>query len=124
MARALGAKHVKSAKRVLEVFEFFQEVKRPARVMDIARCYGYPQSSTSELLSCLVELGFLQRERGRTFRPTAKVATLGAWVQPSLFRDGTVLPMMDRLADSLDRPIILASAHGFAAQCLDFSKPI
>ena len=122
MAR-VGAKHVKSAKRVLEVFEFFQDVRRPVSVMDIARCYGYPQSSTSELLSCLVELGFLQRERGRTFRPTAKVAMLGAWVHPSLFRGGVVLPMMDRLAASSGRPIMLASALGFTAQCLDVSKP-
>jgi len=50
---------VKSAKRVLEIFEFFAERKRPASVGDVVEALGYPQSSTSALLKSLVQLRYL-----------------------------------------------------------------
>ncbi len=41
---------VKSAGRVLQIFEFFDEVRREANVVEICATLGYPQSSTSALL--------------------------------------------------------------------------
>jgi DNA-binding IclR family transcriptional regulator len=117
MTKPLDAKKIKSASRVLEVFEFFSARRQQATVMEIAREYGYPQSSTSELLSCLVELGFLHRDRrARTYRPTARVAVLGSWVQPRLFRNGSLLPMMDELSEQSERPVMLAGVIGTAVQ--------
>ena len=49
----------KIARRVIEVLDFFDDENREASVMDIVRRYGRPQSSTSELLASLVELGLL-----------------------------------------------------------------
>ena len=96
MARSLDPKKIKSARRALEVLEYFQGDRTEATVMDIARSMGYPQSSTSELLSCLVALGYLTRNRAaRTYKPTARVAVLGARVQPKLFRDGRLLGKTD-----------------------------
>ncbi len=115
MARVPDVKQIKSAKRVLAVLEFFNESRQEATVMDIVRAYGYPQSSTSELLSCLVELGFLNRDRSqRTYRPTAKVAVLGAWTYPRLFRHGKLLKMMDTLAAETGCTVFLAGAVGVA----------
>ena len=75
MAKVPDPKQVKSAKRVLQVFEYFGASRQQATVMEIAREFGYPQSSTSELLGCLVELGFLRRDRHtRMYRPSARVA--------------------------------------------------
>src|SRR4051812_41901306 len=100
MGRALDPKKIKSAQRVLEVLEFFNGERQEGTVMDIARAYDYPQSSTSELLSCLVALGYLRRDAyARTYKPAARVAVLGAWTQPSLFRKGALLPLMDELAE-------------------------
>lgn len=50
---------VKSAGRVLQILEFFDDVKREANVVEICRALGYPQSSTSVLLRSLVQLGYL-----------------------------------------------------------------
>ena len=110
MFRSLSPKKIKSAERVLEVLRYFNADREEATVMDIAREMGYPQSSTSELLRCLVMLGYLHRDRyARTYRPTARVALLGAWVQPKLFRRGHLLPMLDRLAEEtgLDRKSVV-----------------
>ncbi len=110
MGRALDPKKIKSAQRALEVLEYFNSERGEATVMDIARAMGYPQSSTSELLSCLVSLGYLHRDRyERKYRPAARVALLGAWVQPKLFREGSVLPMMDQLAESTGLTVTLAT---------------
>ncbi|MBM3595769.1 MAG: helix-turn-helix domain-containing protein [Alphaproteobacteria bacterium] len=50
----------KIARRIVEVLEFFDDGYPEATVMDIVRHYDHPKSSTSELLSSLVELGLLQ----------------------------------------------------------------
>lgn len=66
---------IKSAKRVLEVFEFFAARQGAATVMDVAREMAYPQSSTSELLDSLRNLGYLSYDRfSRQFNPTLRVA--------------------------------------------------
>jgi DNA-binding IclR family transcriptional regulator len=117
MARSLEPKKIKSAHRALEVFEYFNIHRQDATVMDIARAMGCPQSSTSELLSCLVALGYLHRDRfTRTYRPTARVALLGAWVQPRLFRQGHLLPMMDELAEATGSAVMLAAKMNTAIQ--------
>jgi DNA-binding IclR family transcriptional regulator len=124
MARALDPKKIKSAQRVLEVLEYFNSDREEATVMDIARSMGYPQSSTSELLSCLVALGYLHRDRfARTYRPSARVALIGAWVQPSFFRQGCLLPMMDDLAQQSDAPVVLATKVGLEVQYIHAVAP-
>jgi hypothetical protein len=46
--RARG--NVKSAERVLQIFELFDEIQRDARVAEIAERLAFPQSSGSLLL--------------------------------------------------------------------------
>lgn len=124
MARSLDPKRIKSAQRVLELLEYFNSERREGTVMDIARAYGYPQSSTSELLNCLVALGYLRRDlRARTYRPSARVAMLGAWVQPELFRHGAALAVMDELAAEANTTVMLASCVNLAAQVFQVVEP-
>jgi DNA-binding IclR family transcriptional regulator len=99
MATVLESNKTKIAKRVIEVFEFFDEASPKATVMDIVRRYGRPQSSTSELLASLVEMGLLYKDaRSRSYSPTPRLATLGATAQPGIIRDGRLFAFMDRLA--------------------------
>jgi DNA-binding IclR family transcriptional regulator len=124
MARSLDPKKIKSARRALEVLEYFQGDRTEATVMDIARSMGYPQSSTSELLSCLVALGYLTRNRAaRTYRPTARVAVLGARVQPKLFRDGRLLATMDEIAHETGVAIVLGNRVGLDIQYIHTAAP-
>ncbi|MDE8347697.1 MAG: helix-turn-helix domain-containing protein [Acidocella sp.] len=119
MTKRYEVKKIKSAQRVLEVLEYFTPDRHHATVMDIARSMGYPQSSTSELLSCLVSLGYLHCDRrARVYWPTARVALLGAWVNPTLFRQGNLLPMMDRLAERTGAAVVLSSKVDIWSQCV------
>ncbi|WP_375397273.1 helix-turn-helix domain-containing protein [uncultured Sphingomonas sp.] len=117
MATVLASNKNKIAKRVIEVFEFFDEHKRQATVMDIARRFGRPQSSTSELLSSLVEMGFLYKDaRSRSYMPTPRVAMLGSSAQPDLLRNGHMLPLMDRIAQLTGLGVALMGVVGTHVQ--------
>src|SRR5271166_373165 len=110
---SLDVKTIKSAERVLHVLEFFDSSRTKATVMEISRQLGYPQSSTSELLRCLVKMGYLNYDRyRRTYEPTARVPLLGAWVQPGLFRQGHLLPMLDEVSRACAQTVTLSSAVG------------
>jgi IclR family KDG regulon transcriptional repressor len=110
---------IKSARRVLEILEYFDRDHRVATVMDISRQLDYPQSSTSELLRCLARLGYLHYNRfRRTYSPTARVALLGSWVEPALFRGGTLLNALDRVAERVGETVVLSTAANYVLQHL------
>lgn len=100
MVAVLEPNKTKIAKRVFEIFEFFCDNGQKATVMDIVRRYGRPQSSTSELLSSLVEMGLLYKDpRSRAYTPTPRIAALGTSAQPKMFRNGGLFTLMDNLAE-------------------------
>ena len=110
---------IKSARRVLEILEFFDQRHQHATVMELSRALNYPQSSTSELLRCLTRLGYLHYNRyRRTYCPTARVALLGSWVEPNLFRGGTVLTALDKIADTIGETVLLSTASNYIVQHL------
>lgn len=89
----------KIANRVIEVLDFFDDNHTEATVMDIVRRYNRPQSSTSELLSSLVNLGLLYKDPStRSYSPTPRAALLGSTTQPNLIRDGRLVSIIDRLS--------------------------
>ena len=115
-AVALEASKAKIAKRVIDVFECFCSDQR-VTVMDVARRYGWPQSSTSELLSSLAEMGLLYKDPvSRTFTPTPRLATLGVSAQPSIIRDGRLYNYMDRLAQETRKTVALFGMVGAHVQ--------
>lgn len=117
MAAALEPNKAKIAKRVIEVFEFFNENSQQATVMDIVRRYGRPQSSTSELLATLVEMGLLYKDsRSRYYSPTPRLAALGISAQPEIIRNGHLFAFMDRLAQTTRNTVALFGMVGTQVQ--------
>lgn len=89
---------IKSAKRVLELFEYFAENRRPLSVTDVVRGLDYPQSSASALLKSLTKLGYLDYDRyERLYVPTLRVALFGGWVQDQLFSQTSLSHLIDEL---------------------------
>ena len=108
---------VKSARRALQILQYFNPERPEATVMEIARTLDFPQSSTTELLKALAQLGFLHYDRyTRIYRPTVQVALLGAWVQPYLFRQGHLLPMMDEINAQTGQMVALATQVALSVQ--------
>jgi len=108
------------ARRVIEVLEFFDDRHNEATVMDIVRRYDRPQSSTSELLSSLVELGILYKDpHNRSYRPTPRVAMLGGNAQAPIVRDGRLTELMDRLNAQTGLAVALFGLVGVDVQIFD-----
>jgi len=108
---------VKSAVRVMQVFEFFDQLQRDARVSEVVEFLGFPQSSTSALLKSLVQTGYLEYlPATRTYIPTPRVALLGSWIGGSPIRDGSIGRMMDELSAETGEAIVLACSSGIYAK--------
>ncbi|MDR3474288.1 MAG: helix-turn-helix domain-containing protein [Devosia sp.] len=104
---------VKSVGRTLALLELFDELKRPATVMEIARALGCPQSSTSALLHSMVALGYCEfNPASRTYIPTARVALLGMWLEASLLHNGAVLRLLNDVNEQTGEHVLLAVRHG------------
>ncbi len=117
MAPAQDSNKAKIAKRVIEVLEFFDDENREATVMDIVRRYQRPQSSTSELLASLVDLGLLYKDPcSRSYTLTPRAAMLGSSFQPDLVRDGRLTLLIDRLVLQTGLSVAVFGMVGLHAQ--------
>jgi DNA-binding IclR family transcriptional regulator len=109
----------KIAKRVIEVLEFFDDSHREATVMDIVRRYNRPQSSTSELLSSLVDLGLLYKDAySRSYSLTPRAALLGTGGQSGAVRDGRLVRLLDRLAAQTGLAVAVFGMVGLNVQVI------
>lgn len=109
----------KIAKRVIEVLDYFDDQHREATVMDIVRRYDRPQSSTSELLSSLVDLGLLHKNAySRSYSLTARAALLGVAGQDPIVRDGRLVRLLDRLVAQTGLSVALFGMVGLRSQIL------
>lgn len=81
---------VRQAANVLEILEYFARTKKPATLGDLSEHFGWPRSSTFNLLTTLTEKGYLYEPRPRAgYYPTlrwlamartiAEVEPLPAW---------------------------------------------
>jgi DNA-binding IclR family transcriptional regulator len=108
---------VKSAKRVFDVLEFFEEHRSAASAVDVAAALKIPQSSTSVLMRTMTALGYLHYDAGRrTYIPTARISMLGHWVSPVLFRRGRLINLMEDLSEKTGETVMVGLRNGLAAQ--------
>lgn len=113
MFREIETKQIKSAKRVMEVLEYFTAEYPERTISDVVRDLKYPQSSASELLHCLASLGYLDFDpHRRTFTPTAQVAVLGSWILPTFFQNDNILQIMKSLNRETGELVVLATVVG------------
>ncbi len=99
---------IKSARRVLEVFEFFAQRRGSATIGEIAKALGYPQSSTSVLMKCLHELRYMRYDvQQRTYRPTLRLALTSSWLREQHFTGPELTSLMTELRDQTGGSVVL-----------------
>ncbi|MDA9392223.1 hypothetical protein WN73_16800 [Bradyrhizobium sp. CCBAU 45394] len=108
---------IKSARRVIEIMEFFDRKRRALGLKEICEALDYPVSSGAAMLKSLMLLGYLEYDRvTRTYLPTMRIAVLGRWVADQLFNEFKMLPLMDDLRERTRETIILGTQSEIRAQ--------
>lgn len=112
-------KTVKSAVRVLAIFEVFESERRSLTISELVERLKIPQSSTSTLMRSLVAKGFVEFEaETRRYRPSVRLAFLGNWVLGST----DVIARIHSLAQALSRKtgetILIGAESGLYMQYL------
>lgn len=104
---------VKSAQRVLELLEYFAEVRRPASIKEICQSLGYPQSSTSVLMKSLVDLGYFDYEqRTRMYVPNLRLALSTSWIQEEMYSTQSLLRLMDDVQQRTGHAVMIGAQDG------------
>jgi IclR family KDG regulon transcriptional repressor len=108
---------IKTARRLFEVLEYFDEVQRPLSLKDVSTHFGYPASSASALLKSMVVMGYLDYDGySRTYMPTMRIATLGNWVQGALFGESRILSLMKHMSEMTQETISIGTQSDLYAQ--------
>jgi len=101
---------IKTARRLFEILEYFDEVQRPLSLKDVALRFGYPVSSASAILKSMVVLGYVDFDRySRTYMPTMRIVQLGQWVQGALFGEHSVISLVNHLSKLTEETVSVAT---------------
>jgi DNA-binding IclR family transcriptional regulator len=112
---------IKSALRVLEIFELFRELRRPLSTEEIALTLDYPYSSTAALVKLLVQEGYLSAQgRPKRFIPTLRVTALGNWASEKTGRNGYIFQSMESIHQKTGLNVALQYRVGIRSQLLYF----
>lgn len=108
---------VKSVRRVFEVLEAFNDVRKPMLAIEIAKRLSYPASSTAALLKSMVKLGYLSFDRrGRSYFPTIRIAIVSEYLHGALFGQGNLMALMGDLHSLIGETIILGVRKNLEVQ--------
>lgn len=105
--------NVKSARRAMELMEFFAEWRRPASVKEVSQSLGWPQSSTSVLLRSLTDAGFYDHDaRTGMYVPSVRVLLAVEWIGEHLFSEQSLLRLMEKVHAQCGHTVMIGTQHG------------
>ena len=108
-----GHKLVKSGVRVLEIFEFFERLQRPARSIEVGLALNMPKSSANELLKTLVETGYVTFNfEDKTYFPSFRLIKFGFWLSTAYFGTDQIKNLMDELSRMTGENIAVSVQNG------------
>lgn len=99
---------VKSAIRVLDIFELLAENKNGLSVVDISNKLNIPQSSASNLVKTLHDSGYITRDETKKYVLGVRLIQLGAVAMDSLDIGVVAKPILQRLVEKVEETVFLA----------------
>jgi DNA-binding IclR family transcriptional regulator len=111
---------VKQAANVLDLIEFFARSKRPATLSEIARQFGWPRSSTFNIIATLVERGFLYEPKPRAgYYPTPRWLSVAQDIAEAEPLPASLHGLLERLAAATGETVHVAAQAGTSVVFLD-----
>ncbi|MFC4278823.1 IclR family transcriptional regulator [Achromobacter aloeverae] len=104
---------IKQVGNVLDLLEYFAGRQRPASLAEIARHFGWPRSSTFNLLLTLTNRGFLYEPRARAgYYPAPVWAELITQIERGQPIPHGMRALLDQLVQETGETAVLAAASG------------
>lgn len=115
----MADKMVKSAVRVLDIFEAFEAEQRSLTISDLVDLLQIPQSSMSTLIKSLVAKGFVEYDaQTRRYRPSIRLAFLGNWVLGSTDVIARIHSLAQSLHEETGEAVLIGAENGLTLQYL------
>ena len=112
-------KMVKSAVRVLDIFEAFEAQQRALTISELVDLLQIPQSSMSTLIKSLVARGFVEYDaETRRYRPSVRLAFVGNWVLGSTDVIARIHALAQRMHDETGETVLIGAENGLYLQYL------
>jgi DNA-binding IclR family transcriptional regulator len=113
-----------SLQRLGVLLELFARERRPLPSAAVCAALAAPRSSVAALLKALVQMGWLAHDRrAATYLPTAKFATLGAWVLDAALMPPALLEAIQQLQVSTGETVSLSAPADLGLEVLHVIGP-
>lgn len=110
---------VRQARNVLSLLEYFAEKKAPATLAEVSAAFGWPRSSTHNILTTLTDSGFLYEPRARAgFYPTPRWLQLAQEIAEAEPIPEALTGLIHDLADGTGETVWISAPSGLHAVML------
>jgi DNA-binding IclR family transcriptional regulator len=99
---------VKSAERVLRVFELLSQYQNGLTIKEISEMLSFPQSSTSSLIGTLFKEGYLSLDSYNKYKLGPKLIQIGSAAMESLDVSSQARPYLKRLMEDVQETVFMA----------------
>jgi IclR family acetate operon transcriptional repressor len=104
---------VRQAAHVLDLLEYFAQVKKPSNLADVSTAMGWPRSSTFNLLTTLAQRGFLYEPRPRAgFYPSPRWNSLLAGIAETELLPDELCKAVDEVAGATGETVAISAPAG------------
>ena len=109
----LGMAQVRQIANMLELFEYFARVQRPAGLAELSAHFGWPRSSTFNIIDTLVETGFLYEPRARNgYYPTPRWLALSEQISSAEPLSEQAIHLVRQIAGKTRETVWIATTSG------------
>lgn len=107
---------VRQAANVLDLLEYFAQVKKPSNLAEISLALDWPRSSTFNLLTTLAQRGFLYEPKPRGgYYPTPRWSALLQEISAAGLLPESLCLTVDEIAESTGETVAIAAPSGTSA---------
>ncbi len=112
----------RSATRALDVLEFFGQVRRPLRAVEIARRFSLHPSTVNQLLKTMVESAHLTFEAlTKTYLPSPRLAYFSSWMVATYGNDERLRKLLAEVRATSNEVVTLTTPKDLVMQVIDFA---
>ncbi len=112
----------RSATRALDVLEYFGQVRRPLRAIEIARRLDLHPSTANQLLKTMLESAHLTFDAvSKTYLPSPRLLRFGGWMVETYNGDAQLLRLIRQVQSASGEIVTLTTPNDIYMQVVDLA---